>query len=303
MTSTLHPKVSVVIPTYNRAGDVVRAVRSALSQTIPPHQVIVVDDGSTDDTEAVVKALPAPVVYVRKDNGGVSSARNLGFQHVTGDFVALLDSDDQWEARWLEVATLAVQRHPGAGAALSTRVWIVGPDGTKLRLRQLKGRSIDGLMPLEQLMEGGAMGSNLLIRTSVLRQVGDFDATLKTGEDIDYALRLVATASIVSVEEPLVLVTHSVVSLSKSIDTGNRLRVYDKFERLFPELAAEHKVILRQSRANATLGYALDLTVDRQLAKARSRAVESWRYQPSFAAAKQLGKIALLQVAKRFSGA
>ena len=99
--------VSVIIPTYNRAGLVSRAIESALGQTYPYKQIIVVDDGSTDDTAGVVKAYPG-VEYVYRSNGGQAAARTTGLGAARGSIIASLDSDDVWEPVFLERAVEAM---------------------------------------------------------------------------------------------------------------------------------------------------------------------------------------------------
>jgi glycosyltransferase involved in cell wall biosynthesis len=94
------PLVTVIIPTYNRAGLVGRAVESALAQTYPNKQIVVVDDGSTDDTASVITAYPG-VEYVFRPNGGQAAARSTGLTHARGTFIASLDSDDRWESCFL----------------------------------------------------------------------------------------------------------------------------------------------------------------------------------------------------------
>src|SRR4051794_25365627 len=101
-----HGQVSVIIPTYNRGRLVVQAVQSVLAQTYTDVEAIVVDDGSTDDTqELVTRAFGGnpKVRYFKKPNGGVSSARNMGLREAQGEFVALLDSDDTWFSNKLEL--------------------------------------------------------------------------------------------------------------------------------------------------------------------------------------------------------
>ncbi len=88
--------ISVVIPAYNAAGCVGRAIRSALAQTVPAAEIVVVDDGSTDDTGAVVESFGAAVRLIRRENGGPAAARNTGVKAATGDWLALLDADDTW---------------------------------------------------------------------------------------------------------------------------------------------------------------------------------------------------------------
>ena len=93
-------KISVIIPTYNRQNLVQRAIKSALSQTLKPHEIIVIDDGSTDDTINILKSYPIKVLTQK--NQGVSSARNLGIKNSSGDVIAFLDSDDEWFVTKLE---------------------------------------------------------------------------------------------------------------------------------------------------------------------------------------------------------
>ncbi len=121
------PTVSVVIPSYNRAGWLPAAVGSVLAQTHPATEILIVDDGSTDNSAEVCAAFPAPVRYIRQQNAGVSAARNRGMREATGEFIALLDSDDLWLPE-----KLAVQLALHAGSA---RSWLVGDGRTHHRAR------------------------------------------------------------------------------------------------------------------------------------------------------------------------
>src|ERR1700678_803249 len=107
------PTISVIIPTYNRADLIGQALESALAQTHPADEIIVVDDGSTDDTERVVAQYAGQVRYMRQVNAGPSAARNRGIQAASGDFIALLDSDDLWVKDRLERQLAALTLHPG----------------------------------------------------------------------------------------------------------------------------------------------------------------------------------------------
>lgn len=97
--------ISIIIPAYNAADYLVQTIESVLNQTYSDFELILVDDGSTDRTCEIIKdyqGKDARIKYFYKENGGVSSARNLGLQKATGDFVSFLDSDDLWDKRFLE---------------------------------------------------------------------------------------------------------------------------------------------------------------------------------------------------------
>src|SRR4051794_39734864 len=96
MVKPVSEQVSVIIPASNASAYVVRAIESALAQSHPPLEILVIDDGSTDRTAEIVEALPAPVRLLRKVNGGPATARNLGASQARGDWLALLDADDVW---------------------------------------------------------------------------------------------------------------------------------------------------------------------------------------------------------------
>src|SRR5580700_8639860 len=95
-TATTAPTISVVIPAYNAARFVGSAIESALAQTSTPLEVLVIDDGSRDDTAAVVQQYAAPVGLLRQSNGGPASARNHGVRVARGEWIAFLDADDTW---------------------------------------------------------------------------------------------------------------------------------------------------------------------------------------------------------------
>ncbi len=125
------PAVSVIIPTYNRSNLVKEAVESVLQQTYTDFEVLVVDDGSTDDTRSVVKQIQdSRIKYYYKDNGGQSSARNLGLIKAKGKYIAYLDEDDLWPTEYLETVINQFDANKDYGATY-TRVIELHPDGTK----------------------------------------------------------------------------------------------------------------------------------------------------------------------------
>ncbi|MBX2998551.1 MAG: glycosyltransferase [Caldilineaceae bacterium] len=106
------PRVSVVIPAYNQADYLAEAITSSLEQTYKDYEIIVVDDGSTDETPAVAQSFGSAIRYIRQENQGLAGARNTGIRHANGDYVALLDSDDRWSPDFLRTMMSLVEQNP-----------------------------------------------------------------------------------------------------------------------------------------------------------------------------------------------
>ena len=219
--------VSVVIPTYNRADLVGTAIDSALAQTHANVEVIVVDDGSTDDTGGVIARRyggDPRVIYLHQENRGVSAARNAGFRRVRGSFVGLLDSDDVWKPWKVELQLRGLDRFPEAGM-IWTDMEAVGPDDRVIDPHFLRtmyraayrwfptaeslfassapldslscpglppgtsGRVYCGDISSQMVMGNLVHTSTVLLRRARLEQVGCFDEALRMGEDYGFHLR------------------------------------------------------------------------------------------------------------------
>jgi GT2 family glycosyltransferase len=175
--------VSVIVPTYNRARLLFRAVDSALQQTHPDIEVIVVDDGSTDDTPAVIRqhyGNEPRVKYVRVENGGVSRARNIGIAAATGDFIGFLDSDDYWLPWKTELQLKCLQQVPQAGM-IWTNMDAVDETGTVLHHRYLRQ-----MYPAHTELEKEGIPLFTNVRNTSTRDLGvmaiDTPFTLSQGE-------------------------------------------------------------------------------------------------------------------------
>jgi glycosyltransferase involved in cell wall biosynthesis len=209
------PKVSVVIPTYNRADNVERAVKSVLAQAETSLEVIVVDDGSTDDTPERFANPPERVRYIRKPNGGASSARNAGLIQATGDWIALLDSDDEWAPDKLKVQLDAMGEQYVAAACRHVHI---NADGTRqIKPEVLPGRDNHLFRDLYENLS--LKTSGLIFRRHLLDKVGLFNERFAVANDWDFFLRLaraVNNSGMRICEQPLVTVHRSPDSISKT---------------------------------------------------------------------------------------
>lgn len=204
-----NPVVSVIIPTFNRARTVVGAIDSVLRQTWRSTEVIVVDDGSTDNTIEVLKAYGNAITYVRQENAGPAAARNRGIRQSQGDLVAFLDSDDAWLTTKLErQITLLESAAPEVPCCLCNTLMKTpdGEDESSFGIAWLEMRESEGLWlnPAAVLATRFVLFCQAaLIRRSFLLQCGGFDERLWLMEDHDLALRLALRGPWTFVREPL----------------------------------------------------------------------------------------------------
>jgi glycosyltransferase involved in cell wall biosynthesis len=183
------PKVSVIIPTYNRSEIIAGTIRSVLEQTVRDIEVIVVDDGSPDNTPQVVQAIvDSRVRYFRKDNGGPADARNFGLEKTNGEFTAFLDHDDYWPTTFLEVMTRKLYENPGYGLVYCP-ITEVYPDGRQKKSYGAK-ECKSGWITVDLFKRGVVWTSASVMRRDVLAGFG-YDKTLnRSYEDGDFFLRL-----------------------------------------------------------------------------------------------------------------
>lgn len=231
--------VSVIVPTFNRASWLREALRSILQQTVPAAEVLVVDDGSTDDIAEVVREFAGRVRGVRQENAGVSAARNRGIQETRGTLVAFCDSDDVWEPSKLEVQLAALRRFADAGWAISEST-LMNYDGSawpgSTGFEGAFGLFESGLRPedffsrhlsrgdvaaagathvvyhgdaYEALFHGNfALPSSAVVRRSLIDAVGGFDVSWRHGEETEFFHRVAASSPVALVMTPLVHFRH-----------------------------------------------------------------------------------------------
>jgi len=199
------PLVSVVIPTYNRAASVVEAIDSTLAQTYPAMEIIVVDDGSTDDTREVVPRRYPQVRYFHQENGGVATARNFGIREARGEFVAFLDSDDLWLPGKTEKQVACFKQYPDVGLVYTDADFFddTGP-ARVLRSRTSKAEFSTGDMVVNLFTRFSLHTPTVMMRKAVFETVGYFDEELRAVNDDNLWIRVAVRYPLRLIAEPLV---------------------------------------------------------------------------------------------------
>jgi len=224
------PKVSVIIPTYNRSMLVKEAIQSVLKQSLKDFELIVIDDGSTDNTSSVVKSInDTRIKYFYKENGGVSSARNLGLVKRKGEYVAFLDDDDLMPKNYLEVMIchLNENRDYKIAYSLFTDVY---PDGKKNN-RFGEEHFISGCLTKNFFKKIPHISSAAVFHHSILDGFF-FDEHLKTAEDSDFYLRISTRGTILCVPEVSIIrrVTPGSLSREGTFDSSiSWVRILERF--------------------------------------------------------------------------
>jgi glycosyltransferase involved in cell wall biosynthesis len=199
--SALPSGVSVIIPTFDRVGPLQRALESVLAQTFQPLEIIVVDDGSHDGTRELMTQRFPECRYLHQENQGVSNARNRGIEAATGDWIALLDSDDEWLPTRLAAQMDLLGTPPASLLCHTEEIWI--RNGKRVnpmkKHRKRGGWIFQHCLPLCVISPSSA-----LIHRSLLDRVGLFDEALPTCEDYDLWLRICARHPVSYVETPQV---------------------------------------------------------------------------------------------------
>jgi len=195
------PKVSVIIPTYNRRDFVREAIASVLAQTYRDFELLVVDDGSNDNTSAAVQEFDG-VRYVFQANRGVSAARNRGVALSDGEFLAFLDSDDLWQPRKLAYQVAFFAAHADARICQTEEIWL--RNGVRVNPHN-KHRKVGGDIFARSLELCLVSPSAVMLRRELFERVGGFDESLPACEDYDLWLRIAATETIHLIETPLVI--------------------------------------------------------------------------------------------------
>ncbi len=271
------PTFSVVIPVYNAAATVGEAIESALRQTVPAHEVIVCDDGSTDDLDDAIAPYRERIIFMRKENGGGASALNAAAARATGEFVALLDADDAYASERLEALNELATARPDLDILTTDAVYEV--DGREVGRFNGPANPFAVTQQREAILERCFIFGPAVLRARLLK-VGGWDESVAIAYDWDLWLRLILNGSQAgSVDEPLFRYRLHDASLSarRAESLRERVTILERV-RSHPGLTDAERVKLGASlaghRRNALLAEAQDsIRAARPDARARALAI------------------------------
>ncbi len=229
-------KVSVIVPTFNRARYIGECLDSLLAQTMPAYDILVVDDGSEDGTHEILAGYADRIRAVRKENGGKPSAVNLGLSMARGDLIWIFDDDDVALPDAIETRVRVLAEHADAAFVYSPHFYGAdGPDGRIVRGRPHVLPPVSQEQLLSALMEGCFFHlATALVRASAYRALGGFDGSLLSSEDYDMQLRLAQRfKGVASAEPSFVFRQHAGLRGAKSIRYagGDRAKIFRRFDQ------------------------------------------------------------------------
>jgi len=194
-------KISVIIPTFNRAHTLKRCLDSVLNQTYPPTEIIVVDDGSTDNTEELLKDYEGKIIVHKIENSGVSAARNYAIERCSGDWLALLDSDDEWLPNRLQEQVDYLKIFPNIKLVHGEEIWV--RNGKRVNPKKIHKKSggyiYQNCLPLCCISPSAS-----LLKKEVLEEFGGFDESFPVCEDYDLWLKITSKYEVGFIKTPII---------------------------------------------------------------------------------------------------
>jgi GT2 family glycosyltransferase len=252
--SSNDPEVAVIIPTYNCAAWLAEAIESVFAQTFRDFRIFVIDDGSTDDTAAVLQRYADRCVCLRQENAGAAAARNFGIRSSSSKYIAFLDADDLWHPNKLERQLRLIKQDPEAGLVCSD-IWIdyslLGNGKISESMFARSKVPPDGHVFEQLIMESSISTPTVLARRQAIEQVGMFNESLTVCEDMNLWLRIASRWKIAIIREILVTVRKRPGSLSLIAggtihSLKGQLAAYQHIESSCPRLSRRERGALRQ---------------------------------------------------------
>jgi glycosyltransferase involved in cell wall biosynthesis len=243
-------ELAVVVPAFNAAATIGASLTSVLTQTVACREIVVVDDGSSDETRQIVLNCPTPVRLVSTQNQGAAAARNRGVAETSAPLIAFLDADDVWHPDKLSLQVSALNKNLPA-VACSTRFFKI--DDYDVQWRKLHDSEIRvASRELVDIFRRPYLGTpTVVVRRDAFNAVGGFDTSLRTAEDVDLWLRLAERGLIITIDAPLAGVRQLDSGISRSSGQEgdlNNLKVIDRFLSRNPDFAVHHRHLVARMR-------------------------------------------------------
>ena len=250
--------VSIIIPNYNHAQYVADAINSVLNQTYHDYEIILVDDGSTDNSRDVIDAYGDKVRAIYQDNQGLSAARNTGIRAALGAYIGVLDADDMYEPEFIGTLVTLLERQPDAGAVYCGYRFV---DHLNAPLPQVEARAVEPAKLYQALVDGNFLvPESMFVRKACYDRVGVFDTSLRALEDLDMWLRITSQFTVMCTTQ--VLTRHRMLPGSMSSDPTrmfqNRLSLVKKHFGAEPGPGGAWSVAQRRAFGRAYLVSAVE---------------------------------------------
>lgn len=276
------PAISVIIPTYNCAGYLPEAIESVLAQTFKDYELIVVDDGSTDETGQVVQRYGDKVNYLCQENRGPGAAKNLGIHTSRGALIATLDADDMWRPEKLAIQYEYMSSHPEVGLVYSDASSF---DENGIRTiaynkkyrRVFQGRVFDKL-----ILKNFIASITIMVRKECLDRVGLFPENFMISEDWHLWLRIAREYQIGYIDQPLAMYRLQEKSLTWDYPRAypDRMRVLEEITALYPDYFERERRLLARARGGLLMRYGYSLFNYGDCGNARAAFAASIRNNP-----------------------
>ena len=259
-------KISVIIPTFNRRKTLRRAIESVRNQSLSPYEILIIDDGSNDGTKEWVKESFQDIKYIYQNNQGVSSARNKGIKYAYGDWIAFLDSDDEWLPSKLYEQVKAIGSNPEIKFFHTNEIWI----RNGVRVNQMKKHKKHGGYIFEKCLDICRVSpSSVLIKKEIFDDIGTFDESLRVCEDYDLWLRITSKYPVVFLDISLIYKYGGHAGQLSKVNDGIESYRIQSLEKIIKSgvLSTEQKLLAVNALINKMKIYAKGLEKRNKLRK------------------------------------
>lgn len=227
---------SIITALYNKEKHIKTTLESVLKQSFKDFEIIVVNDGSTDASEAVVKSISDPrIKYFKQDNKGASAGRNAGLAKASGQYMALLDADDLWQPNYLETMHQLISSYPEE-SVFATAVTLETPSNSipsKYSIKEIKDKQVYVVDYFESSTINTLLtSSSTVLHQSVFEEIGNYDTSIKSGQDTDLWIRIGIKYKVVFINEPLVTYRYAKQSLSNKTRSVTDKLKFEKYVHL-----------------------------------------------------------------------